>query len=255
MSVPLIFWVDFLTGSPATGKTGLSPTIDIGKVARSNGAQTAAVSGGNMTELIQPTPRGAYFYILSGCDTQTYDYLGTGLTSDATVQNQNPKAMWSEFSPIAGLNNLAPGSAMTLTSGERTAIAAAVLDPAASAHNTSGTIGAKINAAGGASDPLANVVPGSYSAGSAGYALGNLIAQPGATPCTLTFSDNGGAIVGASVWVTTDSAGRTVVAGVVVTNSQGKVVVPLISGNVYYAWMTRDGENPVSGRQFTAVAD
>lgn len=55
-----------------------------------------------------------------------------------------------------------------------TSIAADVLDATASGHNTSGTIGAKINsAAAGSSDPLLNNVPGSYASGTAGYALGH----------------------------------------------------------------------------------
>lgn len=61
------------------------------------------------------------------------------------------------------------GSAPTV--GE---IADAVWDEAAAAHNTSGTMGAKLNAAGAAADPLDNEVPGAYAAGTAGYAMGNL---------------------------------------------------------------------------------
>ncbi len=49
-----------------------------------------------------------------------------------------------------------------------------VLDAAAASHNSAGTIGQKINAAGGAADPLLNAVPGSYAPGTAGYELGNL---------------------------------------------------------------------------------
>jgi len=50
-----------------------------------------------------------------------------------------------------------------------------VLDVAASSHNTAGSIGQKINAAGGASDPLTNAVPGAYAAGTAGYVLGTYL--------------------------------------------------------------------------------
>jgi hypothetical protein len=53
-----------------------------------------------------------------------------------------------------------------------------VLDPAASGHNIAGSIGAKINAAGGAADPLLNAVPGSYASGTAGAVLGSLLAAP-----------------------------------------------------------------------------
>lgn len=41
-------------------------------------------------------------------------------------------------------------------------------------HNTSGTMGARLNAAGAAADPLENPVPGSYVDGTAGYYLGLL---------------------------------------------------------------------------------
>ena len=53
-----------------------------------------------------------------------------------------------------------------------TEIENSVLDATAASHNTAGTIGQKINAAGGASDPLTNAVPGAYAAGTAGYVLG-----------------------------------------------------------------------------------
>lgn len=53
--------------------------------------------------------------------------------------------------------------------------AAAVLDVAASSHNTANTIGAKINSAASAGDPWATLLPGSYTAGEAGYILGNFL--------------------------------------------------------------------------------
>jgi hypothetical protein len=66
-------------------------------------------------------------------------------------------------------------AARTLTAfGFTVTLAASPNDELASAHNTAGTIGALINAAGTASDPLLNSVPGSYLAGTAGYALGNM---------------------------------------------------------------------------------
>lgn len=50
-----------------------------------------------------------------------------------------------------------------------------VLDVSAASHNIANSIGAKINAAGGAADPWATTIPGAYGAGTAGYALGNMI--------------------------------------------------------------------------------
>ena len=52
--------------------------------------------------------------------------------------------------------------------------ASSVWDELAASHNTSGTMGQKMNSAAAASDPLLNAVPGAYAAGTAGYTLGNL---------------------------------------------------------------------------------
>lgn len=49
-----------------------------------------------------------------------------------------------------------------------------VWDETAAGHNTAGTMGQKLNAAGGAMDPLTNLVPGTYAAGTAGYIIGHL---------------------------------------------------------------------------------
>lgn len=61
-----------------------------------------------------------------------------------------------------------------ITPGQATPaqIADAVWDESASAHNTAGSTGAKLNSAAAAGDPLASAVPGSYPAGTAGHALG-----------------------------------------------------------------------------------
>lgn len=48
-----------------------------------------------------------------------------------------------------------------------------VWDELAASHNTAGTMGAKLNAAGSAADPLANPVPGAYAAGTAGAVIGS----------------------------------------------------------------------------------
>lgn len=60
-----------------------------------------------------------------------------------------------------------------LSGSEHTAIAADVLDAATSAHATTGTIGKAISSAASAGDPWATALPGSYSAGSAGYIVGH----------------------------------------------------------------------------------
>jgi hypothetical protein len=53
-------------------------------------------------------------------------------------------------------------------------VAAAVWEAVASAYNTAGTMGNKLNSAGAAGDPWGTSLPGTYSSGTAGYILGTL---------------------------------------------------------------------------------
>lgn len=65
-----------------------------------------------------------------------------------------------------------------LSSTMKTSVENAVLDADVSTHHTtSGTAGAKINAAGNAGDPWGTALPGEYSSGEAGYIIGNMSAS------------------------------------------------------------------------------
>jgi hypothetical protein len=55
------------------------------------------------------------------------------------------------------------------------ALVAAVWDGAISGHTTTGTFGGALNAAGSAGDPWATVIPGAYSAGTAGHIVGTAL--------------------------------------------------------------------------------
>lgn len=126
----------------------------------------------------------------------------------------------------------------TLTSGAAPSagtIAAAVWDEPAGNHTVAGSTGQRLNAAGGAADPLGNAVPGSYAAGTAGYALGRMAAGTGAIAFTYTVYQPDGVtpIDGAEVQVYTDSAMTARVAGPVYTDSAGRVTVYLAAGTYY----------------------
>jgi hypothetical protein len=54
-------------------------------------------------------------------------------------------------------------------------IAAAVWNSIASAYNTAGSMGEKVNDAGSASNPWTEALPGSYVEGTAGYIVGNIL--------------------------------------------------------------------------------
>jgi len=78
---------------------------------------------------------------------------------------------------------------------------------------------------------------------------------PGEDEVTLTFTVDGAPVADASVWVTADADGDYRVAGPLETNSLGKATFLLNAGLTYYAWMQKDGCNPIVGEAFTAVAD
>jgi hypothetical protein len=81
-------------------------------------------------------------------------------------------------------------------------------------------------------------------------------AGAGADAVTLNFKDgDSNPIADAQVWVTSDSDGSTIVAGYLLTDSAGDVTFMLDDGVAYYAWLQKDGVNPVLGESFTASAD
>lgn len=74
-----------------------------------------------------------------------------------------------------------------------------VLNATAASYDTTGTIGAEINRAGSAADPWSVDLPGSYSSGTAGFELGNMVtsittALQGSTITVTTPVGEGGAL-------------------------------------------------------------
>jgi hypothetical protein len=72
----------------------------------------------------------------------------------------------------------------------------------------------------------------------------------GGSPVTLT-----GLPPSTEVWITSDSAGATVVAGTLVTDGTGDATFLLDAGATYYLWAQKDGYEPILGQPFVAVAD
>lgn len=75
-------------------------------------------------------------------------------------------------STLTALGALAAELNVTGTGLSTANVGEAVWGALAASNNTTGTMGQKLNAAGGAADPLTNAVPGSYAPGTAGYVLG-----------------------------------------------------------------------------------
>lgn len=78
---------------------------------------------------------------------------------------------------------------------------------------------------------------------------------PGATACELLITDPSNVpSPQAEVWLTSDPSGTTVVAGTLLTDSNGLVTFMLTVGNTYYLWVRKDGFNSVQGIPYVASA-
>lgn len=89
-------------------------------------------------------------------------------------------------------------------------------------------------------------IPEVHAAGSSG---------PGADEVTITVTVAGNPVADADVWITSDAAGTTVVAGTLQTDSNGQATFLLDAGSTYYLWVQKDGINSIQGQSFVAVAD
>lgn len=127
------------------------------------------------------------------------------------------------FAVTVATNNDKTGYA--LTTAEKDDIVDRTWDEAIAPHLTNGTAGQKLNAAG---------------------ALGGA----GALQRTIGVTVGGNPLEGASVWLATDPAGANIVAGALVTNSQGIVTV-LLDAGTYYVWVQKDGYQAIIGQQIT----
>lgn len=206
--------VQFLTGSPATGKTGISGTFTT-KVYDVTGA--GQIAGGNITvtEVDATNQPGVYrVTVASGATGSTGAYIGNIHSSDGTVLQQDVGFMFWCYPWINALPAVAPagvgglptvdannavkvqsGTAanqislssglVALTAGEHTGIAADVLNAAAASYNTAATIGAKINAAGSAGDPWGTTYPGAYTSGQFGGIIALMKAKMDAITTTV----------------------------------------------------------------------
>jgi hypothetical protein len=162
VSNAITFYAQFLV-SGAAG-TGLTITCTIKK--GSDGS--AVVTGAAATELFG----GLYKYTLASGSVDTEDdYLAVFNEAAATADQTDVPAMWTVGK--AGVENL-DASISGLNDPSAATIADAVWDETMADHVTAGSTGEKLNAAGAATDPLTNAVPGSYGSGTAGAALGRI---------------------------------------------------------------------------------
>lgn len=147
------------------GATGLTVTVDV-----YNPAGTKIVTAASATEI----GGGLYSYTLASGSTGTEgEYVAIFKTS-GTADQQHIPALW--VIGRAGVEDLdaAISSRNATAPPAASAVADAVWDEAISGHGSAGTTGQALGAAGAASDPLLNAVPGAYASGTAGAALGKI---------------------------------------------------------------------------------
>ncbi len=88
----LIFHATYIASK--VGKTGLTVTVDVDKILRSDGTRTAVATAASATE----GRNGHYWYrVASVTDLVTYDYVACFKTSDATVDTQHLHSGWMDF--------------------------------------------------------------------------------------------------------------------------------------------------------------
>lgn len=152
-----------------TGSVG-SVTGAVGSVTGNVGGSVGSVTGavGSVTGAVGSVAGDVSGKVIGG---------GAGsITGDGVRAASVTGAVGSVTGAVASVT-----AGVALTSGEHTAIAADVLNATAASYNTAGSIGQKINSAGTAGDPLTAAVPGSYSTGTAGAALGKIGTPAGAS--------------------------------------------------------------------------
>lgn len=78
---------------------------------------------------------------------------------------------------------------------------------------------------------------------------------PGPDNILLILANLGQVIANARIWVSSDSAGTTILTGVLITDLYGRVRLRLKEGTTYYAWYVKKGETVTNTKQFVATRE
>ena len=209
----ICFYAQFVASK--VGANSLTVTWDVEQITRSDGTRSALVTGGATTITIGR--RGLYGYRLASADLSLYDYVATAITATTTVDQQE----------IAAIGMVIPDALVSSVETD-TADIQARLPAALIGGRMDATVGVMQNnvltAAALATDAVTEIAAAVSTAGS------------GAISYTVTVNDESAQpLDGVEVWVTSDSAGTTVVAGTLTTNAAGQVTFMLDAGT-YYLW-------------------
>ena len=209
VSNPVTFYAMYVASK--VGKTGLTVTVDVYRV-NTSATATQVVTGASATEV----GGGLYLYQLaSGTVTVEGEYVALFKTSDTTVDVRHIPAIWAVQK--AGTEYLDAAVSTRLPTSSYTAPSSIT------------SLQADVTTILGRVDVATSTRLGT-GGGSTSYVV------------TITRPDGTTPISGASVWVTTDSAGGNVIAGTLTTNGSGVATFMLDAGS-YYLWRQAEGWN------------
>jgi len=189
-SVIYVYLADATDGyTPETGVT--SPTVYLTK----NGGTPAVPSSLAFAELDSTNMPGWYKITLSTTDTNTLGPLGIDCYKSGTSRHF-PLAVDVVANVVADVKSDSAAiladtgtDGVVIATATQDAITDKVWDEAISGHLSTGTTGAKLNAATAAADPWSVELPGAYTGNEAGYKIGRLLSGLGAALYTLTVQD------------------------------------------------------------------
>ena len=134
-----------------TGKTGLTPTVNVFQITRTSLASSQIATAQNATEV----GNGIYAYQISSADLKLYDYVFAFITADATVDAQNVPALWTRYAEAetvelayldAPISSMLPGGSY-VSPPSALLIADGVWDELLAGHAIAGSAGAGLSAA------------------------------------------------------------------------------------------------------------
>ena len=209
VSNPVTFYAMYVASK--VGKTGLTVTVDVYRV-NTSATATQVVTGASATEV----GGGLYLYQLaSGTVTVEGEYVALFKTADTTVDVRHIPAIWAVQK--AGIESLDATVSSRLPTSSYTAPSSIT------------SLQADVTTILGRVDVAVSTRLGT-GGGSTSYAV------------TVTRPDGTTPISGASVWVTTDSAGGNVIAGTLTTDGSG-VATFMLDAGAYYLWRQAEGWN------------
>jgi len=210
------------------GKNGLVVTWDIERITRADGTRAAHATGAATSIIIGR--RGLYGYLITDADLTLYDYVGTAITADAGVDQQEVAAVWTLWS-------LSWHDILTTALTAVGSIGRLLVDNINAAIGSRGTANAgdAMALTVGALSAIAALIPGAGS---------------GAITHVITLRDNdGNPIIQADVWVTTGVNPSASIVASGLTDGDGQITFYLDAGT-YYLWAQKPGLDFVNPTEF-----